>query len=79
MKNLETFPPSYNPKTKRFRKECMLNSNGKPIPLQQFLILNGERTLITERPDFSKTEEERAELKTRKKLYKQSLKTKQNV
>lgn len=53
--------------------KALLGANGKPIPLDEFMRVTGQRVL-RKKFDFSKTPEEREQVKKAKRIYKNTLK-----
>jgi hypothetical protein len=56
-----------------FSPRAILDSNGLPVPIDEFMELIGERRLRTY-PDFSKTAEEKETVRAAKSVYKQFIK-----
>ena len=63
---------SIDPRTGAFKPSAILNSNGQPVTLEEFLRQTGQRTLQT-RADFSKSPKEKEEYRIAKSNWKQGM------
>ena len=63
---------SIDPRTGLIKPSAILDSNGQPIPLEEFMKLTGQRTLQT-RADFSKSPKEKEEYRIAKSNWKQGM------